>query len=178
MGYALGKNDNILLRYTREDDLEFIINAEREEDNAPYVDQWTKEQHSDALSQKDLMHLIAEEDISHKIVGYVILAGIQNPNGNMEFKRLVIVDKGRGLGRKTLRLVKKIAFEQLKVHRLWLDVRDKNYRALNLYLSEGFVKEGVLRECVLYKGKYESLIIMSILQKEYVNAAGSFPKLS
>lgn len=42
--------------------------------------------------------------------------------------------------------IKKIVFDKLKAHRLWLDVRLKNYRAQQLYQSEGFIKEGVLRE--------------------------------
>jgi RimJ/RimL family protein N-acetyltransferase len=63
--------------------------------------------------------------------------------------------------------VKKIAFEKLAAHRLWLDVRQKNERAYNLYRSEGFVEEGILRECILYNGNYESLIIMSILKDEF-----------
>lgn len=119
------------------------------------------------------MHLIIEEGVSHRIVGYIILAGLQNPNRNIEFKRIVITDKGKGYGRKALKLIKKIAFEQLKAHRLWLDVRYKNLRAQNLYLSEGFIKEGVLRECVLYNGKYESLILMSILENEHIDSATS-----
>lgn len=162
MGYVMDKYDNLIVRNTQKDDLEFVIYAERNEENAEYVGQWTKEQHLDALMQEDFMHLIIEEEISAKPVGYVILAGLQNPNHNIEFRRIVITDKGKGLGRKTLIIIKHIVFEQLKAHRLWLDVRYNNQRAQNLYQSEGFIREGVLRECVLCDGSYESLIIMSI----------------
>lgn len=78
----------------------------------------------------------------------------------------MICNKGNGMGRETLRLIKKFAFEELGAHRLWLDVISKNLRAQNLYKSEGFKEEGVLRECVLYNGNYESLIVMSILENE------------
>ncbi len=54
------------------------------------------------------------------------------------------------------------------IGRLWLDVRYKNQKAQRLYKSEGFVEEGILRECILYHGSYESLIVMSILKSEYV----------
>lgn len=90
-------------------------------------------------------------------------------DSGLEFRRIVISDKGHGFGRETLKLVKKIAFEQLNAHRLWLDVRYKNQKAQRLYKSEGFVEEGILRECILYHGSYESLIVMSILKSEYVN---------
>jgi Acetyltransferase (GNAT) family. len=140
MGNALDKFENIIAEYTSEDDLEFVINAEREEDNAQYVGQWTKEHHINALTQKDIMHLIIKDNVSAKAVGYVILAGLQDPNRNIEFKRIVITEKGKGVGRKTLKLIKRIVFEQLKAHRLWLDVRYKNHRAQNLYQSEALLK--------------------------------------
>lgn len=161
------KSNLIILRNTREDDLSFVINSERDHDNAQYVGQWTNEQHMHALNEEDFLHLIVEERATEKSVGYLIMSGITNPNRNIELRRLAITSKGRGFGRETLKLVKKITFEQLNAHRLWLDVRYKNHRAQNLYKSEGFVKEGILRECILYDGSYESLIVMSVLKSEY-----------
>lgn len=161
------KSNLIILRNTREDDLSFVINSERDSDNAQYVGQWTNEQHMHALNEEDFLHLIVEEQATEKSVGYLIMSGITNPNRNIELRRLAITSKGRGFGRETLKLVKKITFEQLNAHRLWLDVRYKNHRAQNLYKSEGFVKEGILRECILYDGSYESLIVMSVLKSEY-----------
>jgi len=107
--------------------------------------------------------------LKKSLIGYVIIAGITNPNRNIEFMRVVISSKGKGFGRETLKLVKKITFENLNAHRLWLDVRYKNQIAQNLYKSEGFIEEGILREYILYDGNYESLIVMSILKNEYTD---------
>lgn len=167
------KSDFIILRNTKENDLDFVVDSEHQPDNAQYVGQWTKEQHRVSLFQEDILHLIVEEKSTNKPVGYVILAGITNPNESIEFRRVVISNKGKGLGRETLKLVKKVAFEQLNAHRLWLDVRYKNQRAQNLYTSEGFVEEGKLRDCILYNENYESLIVMSILKNEYINKLNS-----
>jgi len=52
-------------------------------------------------------------------------------------------------------------------HRLWLDVKSKNARARHLYQSEGFVEEGVMRECLLEDGHFESLVLMSMLRQEF-----------
>lgn len=161
------KSNLIILRNITEEDLEFVINSEHLPDNAQYVGQWTQEQHRNSLLQEDILHLIIEEKSTNKPAGYVIIAGITNGNKNIEFRRIVISEKGKGLGRETLKIVKKVAFEQLNAHRLWLDVRFKNQRAQNLYKSEGFIEEGILRECVIYNGNYESLIVMSILESEY-----------
>lgn len=67
------------------------------------------------------------------IVGYIITVGLENANRNIEFKRIVICQKGKGLGRETIRLIKKLAFERFKAHGLWLDVMCKNSRALYNY---------------------------------------------
>lgn len=159
----------IVLRNTQEGDLDFVINAEREPSNAQYVIQWTKEQHKDALFHDDMLHLTVENKATNKPIGYIIMAGLTDPNRNVELKRIVISDKGKGFGREALKLVRKISFEYLNAHRLWLDVIYGNHGAQNLYKSEGFIKEGILRESMFHNGNYESLIIMSILEDEYNN---------
>ena len=159
--------ERIAVRYTKDKDLDYVLKAEKEEENARFVGQWSKEEHFASLKEKDILHILFEEKDSQKPVGYAILAGLAKPGGVIEFRRIVITEKGKGYGREALRLIKKIAFKQLKAHRLWLDVRELNSRAQNLYGSEGFVKEGMLRECVLTEEGYESLLIMSILENEY-----------
>ncbi len=160
---------NIVLRNTREADMNYVVEVEQRPDNAIYVGQWTQEQHLNSLYQEDILHLIVEDKTTNKPVGYVIMAGMTSSNKNIEFRRIVISEKGKGYGRETLKLIKKITFEQLQAHRLWLDVRLKNYIAQNLYKSEGFIEEGTLRECIFYNGEYESLIVMSILESEYIS---------
>lgn len=166
MGKVVKQSELITLRATENTDLEFVINAENETENAQYIGNWSKEQHLDSLSNSDILHLIIEDSKTNNSIGYIIMAGLQNPNHNIEFKRFVICEKGKGFGKETLRLIKECSFNELNGHRLWLDVRSKNKRAQNVYKSQGFKEEGVLRECILYQGKYESLIVMSILEYE------------
>ena len=78
-----------------------------------------------------------------------------------------MTEKGKGYGKEALRLVKKMAFQELKAHRLWLDVKEHNVRARHVYESEGFVAEGVLRECIKAEVGFESLVVMSMLCGEY-----------
>ena len=158
---------NIRLRRTAEGDLDFVLAAEGAEDNRRFVGQWTREQHCEAMSHPDLAHFVVESVDDGRPVGYVIMAGLLEANRSVEFRRVVITDKGKGYGREVLRVVKKMAFEELKAHRLWLDVRENNQRARLLYESEGFVAEGVLRECVSVGSGWESLVLMSVLEQEY-----------
>jgi RimJ/RimL family protein N-acetyltransferase len=64
-----------------------------------------------------------------------------------------------------------MAFRDLHAHRFWLDVKQLNTRALALYQSEGFVEEGRLRESVRVAtgagDGYDSLVVMSMLDREY-----------
>jgi RimJ/RimL family protein N-acetyltransferase len=161
------QSDRIVLRSTMESDLDYVLAAEQGSENNPYVAQWTREQHQEAMKDSDILHLIIEEMVEKRTVGYMIIAGVESTHKSMEFRRIVVTDKGNGYGREALQLVKEVAFEKYTFHRLWLDVRQHNRRAQELYLSEGFIKEGLLRECVLYKGKYESIWIMSMLEEEY-----------
>jgi diamine N-acetyltransferase len=128
---------------------------------------WAREQQLGALTSEYLSHLIIENSADGSRVGYIILAGLADANQSVEFRRIVVTEKGKGYGKEALRLVKKLAFEELKAHRLWLDVQEHNVRARGLYESEGFVAEGVLRECIKADVGFESLVVMSMLSGEY-----------
>jgi RimJ/RimL family protein N-acetyltransferase len=64
-------------------------------------------------------------------------------------------------------LIKQYCFEQLRFHRLWLDVYADNDRAIHLYRSEGFVEEGKLREIRKDGDQYRSMFLFSILENEW-----------
>jgi RimJ/RimL family protein N-acetyltransferase len=157
----------VRLRATVEKDVPFVIAAERADDNRAFVAQWTRDQHEKALADPDVRHLIIERADDQKPVGYIILAGLENPNQSVEFRRIVVTEKGKGYGRCALQLVKRLAFEDLHAHRLWLDVKDHNARARYVYESEGFITEGTLRECYRVGDAFESLVVMSMLKSEY-----------
>ncbi|MFZ0061118.1 MAG: GNAT family N-acetyltransferase [Pyrinomonadaceae bacterium] len=158
---------SIRLLRTGENDLDFVLGAEQSAENRSFVSGWVRAQHLGALTSEDVLHLIIENTADGSRVGYVILAGLADANQNIELRRIVVTEKGKGYGKEALRLVKKLAFEELKAHRLWLDVKEHNVRARHLYESGGFVVEGVLRECIKGEVGFESLVVMSMLCGEY-----------
>ena len=159
----------VCLRSTTVDDLDFVVSAERELDNEPFIMRWSRNRHAAALSDPDIAHRVLEHE-SFGRVGFVIVVGLADPHENLEFRRVVITEKRRGFGRAAVRLVKRFAFVERRAHRLWLDVKEENHRARSLYESEGFILEGVLRECVKGSKGFESLMVMSILAHEYREA--------
>jgi RimJ/RimL family protein N-acetyltransferase len=159
------------LRPSEEKDLATVLKMERDPDNARFIRHWTLEQHQSAIFDAHYGHFIVEGP-GAEILGYVILTGLDSPDQNIEFKRIVIRDKGRGLGRKTVSLILKKAFEELSAHRLWLDVLLENERAFHVYKSLGFKEDGIQREALKRGNEFLSLRLMSMLSHEYFHPAG------
>ncbi len=161
----------IRLRPTMVSDLEFVATVESDPHNLPFISPWERTQHEGALRFPDFRHFIVEAGADGHRDGYAILQGCRNPHKSVELKRLVLQTKGEGLGRRCVRLLKQMAFRDLHAHRFWLDVKQLNTRALALYASEGFVEEGRLRESVRIRSDgadgYDSLVVMSLLDREY-----------
>jgi diamine N-acetyltransferase len=157
----------IRLRPTMLSDLDWVVSVETDPVNLPFITPWDHTQHEGAIRFPDARHFIVEAGEGTERAGFVILQGCRNPNRSVELKRVVLQPKGRGLGRVCVRRLKQIAFRDLKAHRFWLDVKGLNTRALALYASEGFIEEGRLRESVRAGDGYDSLIVLSMLDREY-----------
>jgi diamine N-acetyltransferase len=79
----------------------------------------------------------------------------------------VVEPRGGGLGQRALELIVDRAFTRHRAHRVWLDTFTWNERARRAYAGAGFVYEGVLREALLKNGRFESLVVMSIIRPEW-----------
>jgi diamine N-acetyltransferase len=162
------------LRPTMLSDLDFVLGVERDQRNLPFITPWERTQHEGAVRIPDFRHFIVESGADGSRDGFVILQGCRNPHRSVELKRMVLAreEQGHGLGRQCVRLLKRMAFRDLHAHRFWLDVKQLNTRALALYASEGFVEEGRLRESVRISSDltdgYDSLVVMSLLDREYL----------
>jgi RimJ/RimL family protein N-acetyltransferase len=159
--------ERLRLRPTMLSDLDFVTTVETDSHNVPFITPWERTQHEGAVRFPDFRHFIVEAGSDYERNGFVILQGCRNQHKSVELKRVVLQSKGRGLGRACVRLLKRMAFRDLHAHRFWLDVKTLNTRALALYQSEGFVEEGRLRESVRVAGGYDSLVVMSLLDREY-----------
>ena len=73
----------------------------------------------------------------------------------------------RGFGSAATSLVLRHAFEDLALHRVELQVKAYNARAIRAYEKCGFAHEGVLRETTMVDGEWVDSVAMSILDREY-----------
>ena len=167
----------IRLRPTLLDDLPYVLSLERAPDNRPFITPWERPQHEAAIRFPDFRHFIIEAGDDWAANGYVILVGCKSQHKVLELKRLVVAEKGVGIGRSCVRVLKRMAFEDFAAHRFWLDVKSNNPRAKHIYEAEGFTPEGVLRECLFDQGEWLSLHVLSMLAREYAarDAAGAEP---
>jgi RimJ/RimL family protein N-acetyltransferase len=74
----------------------------------------------------------------------------------------------KGYGTETVHLLVRHCFETLNLNRVHLRVYAENPRAKRSYEKAGFIGEGRLREAVYKHGKYDDVIVMSILHSEWI----------
>ena len=85
---------------------------------------------------------------------------------------ILIGDKSewnKGYGSETMSLLLRHCFETLNLNRAMLRVYTENIRAVRSYEKAGFALEGRLREAVYKFGKYDDVLIMSVLRSEWTS---------
>jgi RimJ/RimL family protein N-acetyltransferase len=121
-------------------------------------------EHADVLAFK------AVELESGKTIGHISLSNINRDNGTARMCRVLIGERsiqGQGIGQLMVTEILKIAFEQLKLHKVSLAVFDFNIAAIKLYEKIGFTREGFIREACKIGDDYWSYYEMSILEREW-----------
>jgi diamine N-acetyltransferase len=156
----------IVLRPTTDFDVDWVLDVEHDPAIEPFITRWPRQLHATTMRSENARHLVITSPDGERL-GYVILRGVTDPGANIELLRIVVARRGGGVGRAALRAVKRIVFDELGAHRLWLDVITTNDPARRLYRSEGFVEEGVLREAARRADGFASLVLMSLLEQEY-----------
>lgn len=105
------------------------------------------------------------------VIGHISLGNIDKENKSARVGKVLVRDKnvrGKGIGQLMMKEILKIAFHELKLHRVNLGVFDFNTSAIVSYEKVGFVKEGLLRDSRKFGDEYWSLWEMSILENEWL----------
>ena len=74
---------------------------------------------------------------------------------------------GKGIGSFVLERMLQFGFNELGLHKIYLNVGEDNLPARNLYRKFGFREDGVLREHYFMESRYIHVIQMSLLRHEY-----------
>lgn len=108
--------------------------------------------------------------IEHKrrLIGQIRLHSISQNDRKARLSVGILTEDqlGKGIGRRTIRLVLAHAFGEMGLNRVDLRVLALNERAIRCYLACGFVEEGRERQSALIDGEYYDDLMMSILAAE------------
>ncbi|MFD2132238.1 GNAT family N-acetyltransferase [Pseudogracilibacillus auburnensis] len=143
------------------------------ETTSPQLDIYTLEETeqyiSAIVSQSTAKGYLIEYKETEQTVGIVSLINIDYKNRSAE----CIIDIGvkdmwgKGIGTAAISLILDFAFNELNLHRVYLQVFSFNERAIKLYEKMGFIHEGKFRQALYRTGKWHDIVIMGILKDEY-----------
>ncbi len=106
----------------------------------------------------------------HETIGTIGFDRVDPTNQVAEYGNIVIGPerfrrKGYALEATTLLLA--YGFERLNLNRIFLHALAHNAKAVTLYERCGFKAEGLLRQAVFDQGRFNDIIVMSILRSEF-----------
>lgn len=113
---------------------------------------------------------------SGMVVGHISIGGISWKNRSGRISRVFVGNESRnkGICSEMVMAALKTGFEELQLHRISLGVYDDNPAALKCYQNSGMKIEGISRDILFSKGKWFSMIEMSMLEYEWNNMTGHY----
>ena len=110
-------------------------------------------------------------DDSDTYVGTISLKNIDIAASNAEYAISTCASvHGSGVAFDATKEILRIAFEEMKLHRVYLNVLEENERANRFYQRCGFVFEGQFREHIHLRGGLKNLNWYSMLNDEYADS--------
>jgi len=120
-------------------------------------------QESDTLREFILME-------KNQRLGFLGLYNINYRHRHAEFAIMIHPShQGKGYAEKASRLLIEYSFNQLNLHKLYLDVVKHNEKAIHIYQKIGFETEGELKQQYFIDGQYYDSYQMGLLRKDYKN---------
>ena len=106
-----------------------------------------------------------------KLIGSIGMHKINHIHSSCELG-YVINDKfwNKGYMTESVQTIVKFGFNELKLNRIIARIRLANITSQKVLEKNGFIKEGLLREEMLVKGKYVDHFLFSILEKDFINS--------
>jgi RimJ/RimL family protein N-acetyltransferase len=111
---------------------------DQQEDVQKYIIGISLENHVENYNDPRIIYLTILNE-NEKISGYFILA-VEDETKSIEFRRIVVDEKERGIGQKAIKKMEIFCKSDLKANRIWLDVFDQNVRGQHIYQKLGYVK--------------------------------------
>jgi diamine N-acetyltransferase len=156
------------VRRAAQEDLAAVMRIERIPEFRSLVGSWSEAEHTQTFSSPNAGYWVITGQCG-AVEGFCIVRGLCSEQRSVELKRIAVATPSVGFGRKLLSTVCKTLFADCGTHRIWLDVFEQNDRARRVYRSFGFREDGLLREAVYRDGMWHSLVLMSVLDREFLS---------
>lgn len=122
-------DETITLRDTKVEELAAICKMEQG-DARNFILPYSLERHQKEFAEPTVVYKsICRAD---ELVGFIILV-LDPDDVSVEFRRIVISEPGRGIGKLAVEMVRNVCRNELGRTRLWLDVFATNERARHVY---------------------------------------------
>ena len=169
--------ERIILRDYRQDDLIHMRNWVNDHDITKYLSNVFLYPHSIYDTENFLEFMMKGSIntkgfvIAHKnteeYIGQLDLLKIDWPNRKAAIGITIGTKEnlGNGYGTEAIGVLQEFAFNKLNLHKLELEVREFNHRAIACYKKCGFIEEGRLRDDFYVDGAYSDTIVMGVLKK-------------
>lgn len=129
----------IELKESTKEDLISFSNWENLNGIREFICPYSIERHKEEFEKDEMIYL--NVNFNSKLVGFVLLK-LEDDKCSIEFRRIIVVERGRGTGQKVLNEIEKYCVRKLKRNRIWLDVFDFNERGIHIYEKQGYHKMG------------------------------------
>ena len=181
------EEDGIFLRPMTEEDTELIVrwrNSDAVRTNFIYRELFTPQSHKQWVETmvktgRVVQMMICERNTPNgetgeekngleKPVGSVYIRDIDHTHHKGEYGIFIGEDsaRGRGIGTVAAKLMIRYAFEDLRLHKLFLRVFADNVRALGSYEKAGFRQEAYLKDEVCIDGVYRDMVLMAVINEK------------
>lgn len=105
----------------------------------------------------ETQHFAIVDDGDHYL-GTISLKNISKRDRNAEYAIVTRKEAwGGGAAREATKEIIRYAFEELGLHRVYLNVLEENVRANQFYVKCGFVLEGTFKDHLYLQGEYKNL---------------------
>ena len=168
------KTDRIYLRPITDADTEMVLNWRNSavvKQRFIYRKDITPEAHQTWMDTKVKTGKVAQFIIClqapHKPIGSVYMQNIDHTHKNAEYGIFIgeADELGKGYGTDAAKLAVRYAFEELKLHKLYLRVLADNERAIRSYQHAGFEIEAIMKDEIYLDGKFCDVTRMAIIQE-------------
>jgi RimJ/RimL family protein N-acetyltransferase len=102
-----------------------------------FICPYSIERHKEEFERGEMIYL--KINFNLEPVGFVLLK-LENDKKSVEFRRIVIAERGKGIGQSVLNEIENYCLNKLKRKRIWLDVFDFNKRGIHIYEKLGYNK--------------------------------------